>query len=390
MKFKRIFLIVLDSVGVGELPDARDFKDEGSNTLVNTARVTGGLTLPVLESLGLGNIIEIKGVSHVEHPEAYYGKMAEISMGKDTTTGHWELMGIITDKPFSTFPQGFPDEILSEIKKKTGIEFIGNYPASGTEIIKELGEEHIRTKKPILYTSADSVLQIAAHLDVISLERLYSICEVVREIVDKYRVARVIARPFTGKPGNFQRTADRRDFSIPPSEKSILEYIIESGEKVYGIGKVGEIFAFRGFTDVFHTKGNVETMERIVKMMEQVKNGLIFANLVDFDMLYGHRNDPFGYARALEEFDRWLKGALERIERDDLLLITADHGNDPTTPSTDHSREYVPLLVYSPAFNSPSSLGVRQTFADVGQTIGENFLGREVLRAGTSFLSLLE
>lgn len=390
MKFKRIFLFVLDSTGIGELPDAKDFGDEGSNTLANTARVTGGLTMPVLESLGLGNITEIKGVSQVEHPEAYYGKMAELSRGKDTTAGHWELMGLIMDKPFPTFPHGFPDEILSEIKEKTGVEFIGNYPASGTEIIKELGEEHIKTKKPILYTSADSVFQIASHVDVISLERLYSICKVARKVLDKYRVVRVIARPFSGKPGEFQRTADRRDYSILPSGKSILEFMLESGHNVYGIGKIGEIFAFRGFTEVIHTKGNIDTMETIIKIMEQVNNGLIFANLVDFDMLYGHRNDPHGYAKALEEFDGWLKGAMEKIGRDDVLIITADHGNDPTTPSTDHSREYVPLLVYSPAFTSSKSLGIRQTFADVGQTIGENFLGREVLGAGTSFLNLLE
>jgi phosphopentomutase len=389
MKFKRVFLLVLDSVGIGELPDAKDFGDAGSNTLSNTARIRGGLKLPVLQWLGLGNISEIQGVQKVLNPRAYFGKMAEKSKGKDTTVGHWELMGIITEKPFPTFPHGFPEEILSEIKEKTGVEFIGNYPASGTEIIKKLGEEHIRTKKPILYTSADSVFQIAAHVDLVPLERLYSICEVAREILNKYRVARVIARPFTGKPGNFQRTPDRRDYSIPPPQKSILEFILEAGYKVYGIGKIGEIFAFRGFTEVIHTKGNKDTMETIIKMLAQTDAGLIFANLVDFDMLFGHRNDPDGYARALEEFDGWLQGMLKKIDRDDMLIITADHGNDPTTPSTDHSREYVPLLVYSPAFTSPRPLGTRKTFADVGQTIAENFLLRQVTCAGTSFLELL-
>ncbi len=390
VRFKRIFLIVLDSAGIGELPDAKEFGDEGSNTLANTASVTGGLCLPVLESLGLGCITEIKGVSPVTHPKSYYGKMAELSKGKDTTVGHWELMGIITDEPFPTFPQGFPEEILSEIKNRTGVEFIGNYPASGTEIIKKLGVEHIKTKKPILYTSADSVFQVAAHVDVIPLERLYSICKVAREILNKYRVARVIARPFSGKTGEFQRTPDRKDYSIPPPSGSALEFILKAGYRVYGVGKVGEIFAFCGFTEVIHTRGNADTMDAIIQIMYKIHNGLIFANLVDFDMLYGHRNNPQGYRRALEEFDEWLMSALKKIEKDDLLIITADHGNDPTTPSTDHSREYVPLLVYSPVFKSQKSIGIRKTFADVGQTIVENFLGRKLLGAGRSFLSLLE
>lgn len=389
MGFKRVILIVLDSVGAGALPDAGEYGDENSNTLSHIARTVGGLKLPALEKLGLGNIIEISGVMPAEDVKAYYGKMCERSKGKDTTVGHWELMGVITERPFPTFPDGFPEEILAEIRKNTGVEFIGNYPASGTEIIKQLGEEHLRTGKPILYTSADSVFQVAAHVDVIPLEELYSICERAREILNKYGVARVIARPFTGRIGSFYRTPDRRDYSIPPPQKTVLDFIHASGHYVCGIGKVGEIFAGHGFTEVIHARGNRETMETIKKKIQQIQEGLIFANLVDFDMLYGHRNDPEGYARALEEFDDWLGRFLHEIRKNDLLIITADHGNDPTTPSTDHSREYVPLIVYSPAFHSSASLGIRQTFADVGQTIGENFLKKQVLSAGESFLNIL-
>jgi len=390
MRFRRVFLLILDSAGIGELPDAVEFGDVGSNTIGNTAKAIGGLKLPILESFGLGNIAEIKGVLPALRKGAYYGKMAELSKGKDTTVGHWEMMGVITEQPFPTFPAGFPEEILLEIRERTGVEFIGNYPASGTEIINKLGEEHIKTKKPILYTSADSVFQIAAHIEIMPLEKLYALCQSVREILNKYRVARVIARPFRGESGNFQRTPDRRDYSIPPPEKSILEYLVENNIFVFGVGKVGEIFAFRGFTEVIHTGDNTETQRAVSGLVRDVKEGLVFANFVDFDMLYGHRNNPEGYARALEKFDRWLGETIPFINENDLLIITADHGNDPTTPSTDHSREYVPIMIFSPSLMFSGNLGTRGSFADVGQTLSENFLGKNILRCGNSFLSELK
>lgn len=390
MKFRRVFLIVLDSVGVGELPDADRYNDRGSNTLGNLARAVGGLNLKTLGSLGLGCIIKIEGLEETQNPRAFYGKMAELSKGKDTTVGHWELMGVVTEDPFPTFKEGFPEQILSEIKHETGVEFIGNYPASGTEIIKELGEEHIKTRKPILYTSQDSVFQIAAHEDIMRPAELYALCESARKILNKYRVARVIARPFAGSPGNFYRTSGRRDFSLPPPEKCLLNILVEKGHSVIGIGKIGEIFANRGFTDIIHTTGNKETMEAIRDAFLRVRAGFVLANLVDFDMLYGHRNNPKGYAKALEEFDQWLSTELQVLKKDDLLIITADHGNDPTTPSTDHSREYVPILVFSPAFKSGGNLGIRKTFADVGQTICENFTGTPLLKYGESFLDIID
>lgn len=382
---KRIVLIVLDSVGIGELPDAAAYGDEGSNTLVNTARHVNGLKIPNLAKLGLGNITDIMGVPKVNNPLAAYGKMAEVSEGKDTTTGHWEMSGIILDYPFPTYPHGFPKQIIDEFEAQISTKIIGNVVASGTEIIKELGAEHVRTGFPIIYTSADSVFQIAAHEDVIPLERLYEICKIARELLaGEHNVGRVIARPFTGKEGNFTRTANRRDFSVVPTHETILDILKRNEYEVMAIGKIEDIFAGRGITYAVHTKSNIDSIERTINSLEFVEGGLIFSNLVDYDMLYGHRNDPHGYAAALEEFDQELPDIMSNLSDEDILIITADHGNDPTTPSTDHSREYVPLLVYGENIQNVN-LGIRKTFADIAATIADYF-EVEQPRHGESFL----
>ncbi|ADH60276.1 phosphopentomutase [Thermoanaerobacter mathranii subsp. mathranii str. A3] len=383
--FKRVILIVLDSVGVGELPDAYRFGDEGSNTLGHVTEKTG-VELPNMGQLGLGNIIPLKSVP--ENPNAIggYGKMAEKSAGKDTTTGHWEIAGLFINKPFPTYPNGFPDEIIKEFEKRIGRKVLGNKPASGTEIIKELGEEHVKTGFPIVYTSADSVFQVAAHEDVIPPVELYRICEIAREILKgDHAVGRVIARPFTGSSGNFVRTENRRDFSLKPFEPTILDMLKEAGYEVFAIGKIEDIFAGQGITGKNHTTNNDEGITATIKAMDEVKDGLIFTNLVDFDMLYGHRNDVEGYAKALKNFDDRLPEIMEKLTKEDLLIITADHGCDPATESTDHSREYVPLLVYSPLMKHGVNLGVRSTYADIAATIAEVF---EVgsTKHGTSFL----
>jgi len=383
--FKRVILIVLDSVGVGELPDAYRFGDEGSNTLGHVTEKTG-VELPNMGQLGLGNIIPLKSVP--ENPNAIggYGKMAEKSAGKDTTTGHWEIAGLFIEKPFPTYPHGFPDEIIKEFEKRIGRKVLGNKPASGTEIIKELGEEHVKTGFPIVYTSADSVFQVAAHEDVIPPVELYRICEIAREILKgDHAVGRVIARPFTGSSGNFVRTENRRDFSLKPFEPTILDMLKEAGYEVFAIGKIEDIFAGQGITGKNHTTNNDEGITATIKAMDEVKDGLIFTNLVDFDMLYGHRNDVEGYAKALKNFDDRLPEIMEKLTKEDLLIITADHGCDPATESTDHSREYVPLLVYSPLMKHGVNLGVRSTYADIAATIAEIF---EVgsTKHGTSFL----
>ncbi|AIS51648.1 phosphopentomutase DeoB [Thermoanaerobacter kivui] len=386
--FKRVILIVLDSVGVGELPDAYKFGDEGSNTLGHVTEKTG-VELPNMGRLGLGNIIPLKSVP--ENPNAIggYGKMAEKSAGKDTTTGHWEIAGLITEKPFPTYPHGFPEEIIKEFEKRIGRKVLGNKPASGTEIIKELGEEHVKTGYPIVYTSADSVFQVAAHEDVIPLEELYRICEIAREILKgDHAVGRVIARPFTGTPGNFVRTGNRRDFSLKPFEPTVLDMLKEAGYEVFAIGKIEDIFAGQGITEKNHTINNDEGITATIKAMDDIKNGLIFTNLVDFDMLYGHRNDVEGYAKALKHFDNRLPEIMGKLTKEDLLIITADHGCDPTTPSTDHSREYVPLLVYSPSMKHGINLGVRSTYSDVAATIAEIFKVGPT-KHGTSFLKEL-
>lgn len=383
---RRVILIILDSIGIGELPDSHLFGDEGSNTLKNTALAVGGLNIPNLQRLGLGNIEDIKGVPPTANADGNYGKMNERSQGKDTTTGHWEMMGLILDRPFPTYPNGFPADVISGYEKLIGRKVIGNKVASGTEIIKELGEEHIKTGYPIVYTSADSVFQIAAHERVIPLAELYDMCEKARNfLTGEHAVGRVIARPFVGVKGNFIRTANRHDYSLIP-DKNILNFIVESGHEVIGIGKIKDIYAGSGVSQSFSTQNNLDGINKIIEVQKQDFKGLIFANLVDFDMLYGHRNDPFGYASALEEFDSKLPDIIANLKDEDMLIITADHGCDPTTPSTDHSREYVPLLVYGPKLKSNVNLGIRETFADVGQTVAE-YLGVEVdpNLAGVSF-----
>lgn len=383
---KRLVILVLDSVGVGELPDAHLYGDVGSNTLANTAKAVGGLRLPNCQRLGLGNIIPIDGVPPTEQPQAAWGKMAEVSKGKDTTTGHWEIAGLKLDAPFPTYPQGFPPEIMEEFEKRIGRKTLGNYPASGTAIIEELGEKHLETGYPIVYTSADSVFQIACHEEVVPLEQLYSWCEIAREILQgEHAVGRVIARPFVGEPGSFKRTANRHDYSLPPTRPTVLDALKEGGIPVYGVGKISDIFAGQGITESFPTKDNQDGIDRLVELLETKKETcLIFANLVDFDMVWGHRNNPQGYAQGLEEFDQRLPEILAGLTPQDLLIITADHGCDPTTPSTDHSREYVPLLVTGEGV-VPVNLGTRNSFADVAKTAA-HFFGKEYRTIGVSFL----
>lgn len=383
---RRVFLIVLDSIGIGELPDSYLFGDEGSNTLRNTALAVGGLNIPNLQGLGLGNIEDIKGVAPISKAIGNYGKMNERSQGKDTTTGHWEMVGLILDKAFPTYPEGFPTALISQFEKLIGRKVIGNKVASGTEIIQELGEEHIKTGYPIVYTSADSVFQIAAHEEVIPLDQLYEMCEKARAmLVEEHAVGRVIARPFVGRDGKFVRTSNRHDYSLKP-QKNILDFILEAEQEVIGIGKIKDIYAGHGVSQSYPTKNNLDALEKILAIQKQDFKGLLFANLVDFDMLYGHRNDPTGYAAAIEEFDSRLPEIIAGLKADDMLIITADHGCDPTTPSTDHSREYVPLLVYGSKLRSNINLGIRETFADVGQTVAD-YLGVEVDTnlAGLSF-----
>jgi len=384
--FSRVILIVLDSVGVGELPDAHLFGDEGSNTLLHIAESVG-LHLPNLARLGLGNIIPLPGVPPEREPIAAYGKMAELAPGKDTTSGHWEMVGIELKKPFTTYPSGFPRRVIEEFEERIGRRVLGNFPASGTVIIEEIGEIHLKTGFPIIYTSADSVFQIAAHEEVIPVPELYEMCREARKILrGDDEVVRVIARPFIGKPGSFRRTERREDFSIAPPEPNLLGLLSKAGFPVVGVGKIKDIFAGCGITKAVHTGNNREGMEAVLKVMEEVDRGLIFTNLVDFDVLYGHRNDPRGYAKALEEFVAFLPRLEERKEEGDLLVITADHGCERTTESTDHSREYVPLLIWGERVKQGVNLGVRRSFADLGQTIAENF-GLTPLPLGESFLS---
>lgn len=385
---RKLVLIILDGVGIGELPDASLYHDVGSNTLANTAEAVGGLRLPNLERLGLGNVGRIKGVRPVASPRASYGTMAEVSKGKDSTTGHWEIAGLILDKEFPTFPEGFPSGLLQQFCERTGSRgFLGNKTASGTAIIQELGAEHVRTGFPIVYTSADSVFQIAAHEEVIPLRRLYAICEMTRTdvCVGRFAVGRVIARPFVGTAGNFVRTTNRRDFSLEPVGTTILDVLSDAGIETVGIGKVDDLFAGRGLKKKLHTTSNEEGIRCIIEESKRMTSGLIFANLVDFDTLYGHRNDPRGMAAALESFDGQLPRILETVGKDDVLMITADHGNDPVTPSTDHSREYVPVLCFSGGKRTGEDIGRRATFADAGKTVAEFFGVRNTL-AGTSFL----
>lgn len=371
---QRILLIVLDGLGIGKLPDAEEYGDKESNTLGNMANAAGELKLPNFELLGLGFLGDFKGIGRPDRPEGCYGKMAEVSKGKDTTSGHWEMMGIPVDTPFPVYINGFPSEIILAFEEATGRKIIGNKPASGTEIIKELGSEHMKTGRPIVYTSADSVFQIAAHEDIIPLEDLYSMCETARGILQyPHNVGRVIARPFIGREGSFSRTPRRKDYSLPPFKKTVLEYLVDDGMEVISIGKVKDIFAGKGFTQAVQVSGNDDSLSKAITAFKTLKRGLVFATLVDFDTLYGHRNNPQGYARALEDFDKRLPEIFELITEKDILLITADHGCDPTTPGTDHSREYVPLLVKGPALRKGINLGIRKSFSDLGATILDSF-----------------
>lgn len=381
--------MVLDGVGIGELPDAGQYGDEGSNTLGHTAEAVGGLRLPVLESLGLGNIGVIRGVNAVGRPKGFFGRMAEKSRGKDSTTGHWELAGLVLEREFPTYPKGFPAELMNRFLSVTGCTgFLGNTTASGTAILQELGAEHVRTGHPIVYTSADSVFQIAAHEEVIPLEQLYRICRQTRNAVctGAASVGRIIARPFVGTEGAYVRTTNRKDFSLDPPADTLLDLLMSHGIETVGVGKIDDLFANRGLARSRHTRTNAEGMDELVWRSGEMRRGLIVANLGDFDTMYGHRNDPRGFATALESFDAMLPRLLETVRPGDLLILTADHGNDPVTPSTDHSREYVPLVCVAGGRDEGTALGTRSTFADVAATVAEYFGARGSL-AGTSFLS---
>jgi len=384
---KNFVIVLLDGVGAGELPDAYKYGDEGSDTLGNLSRAVNGLNLPNLQKLGLGNIIDIKGVQPAENPLASYGKLTEISNGKDSTTGHWEIGGLKVEIDFPYYPDGFPEELINRFLKATGLKgILGNKAASGTEIIKELGDEHVKTGYPIVYTSADSVFQIAAHEEVIPLERLYEICEIAREqvLIGKDSVGRVIARPFLGESGNYTRTTNRKDFSISPPSPTILNVLQENGIQTIAIGKVNDLFNYSGIDVQAKTKSNAEGIEKILFYTGKEKESFIFANLVDFDVYYGHRNNPEGFAQALKEFDDRLPEILANLDETDALVITADHGNDPTTPSTDHSREYIPLLFYRKGLPG-RNLGTRETFSDIAQTAAHFFKVNNNLK-GKSFL----
>jgi len=366
----RACVIVLDAVGAGALPDAAEFGDDGSDTLGNVARAVGGLDLPTLEALGLGNVEELEGCPPQPGAPAIAGRLLERSRGKDTTTGHWELMGVVTPQPMPTYPHGFPDEVIDPFMNRTGRGVLGNYAASGTEIIQELGEEHQRSGKWIVYTSADSVFQIAAHEGTIPLEELYEGCRVAREILTgKHAVGRVIARPFVGSPGHYERTANRHDFSLEPKRPNYLSQIRAAGHKVYGVGKIGDIFAGCDIDESFPTKSNVEGIQRTEELLRGVDDGFVFTNLVETDMLWGHRNDPVNFHRSLQDFDRRLPELLDALRAGDLLIITSDHGCDPTTPSTDHSREHALLLVYVEGRNAGGRVYEGGEFADVGATV---------------------
>ena len=395
--FKRIHLIVMDSVGIGEAPDAAKFNDVGSDTLGHIAQEMKGLNMPNMERLGytnirsLINLEDLQGMTSVEKPEAYFGYMQEASVGKDTMTGHWEIMGLNIDKPFKVYPEGFPKELLDELEARTGRKVLCNLPYSGTAVIEDYGKEHMETGAIIVYTSADPVLQIAAHEDVVPLDELYKICEIAREITQKpeFLVGRVIARPFVGEPGNFTRTSNRHDYALKPFGRTDMNELKDANFDVIALGKISDIYNGEGVTEAIRTKDNTDGMDKLVDVVKRDFHGLSFLNLVDFDASYGHRRDPIGYGEALEEFDRRLPEVLTAMQEDDLLLITADHGNDPTFPGTDHTREYVPLIVYSPRFKQCAQLPLRETFADIAATVAENF-NVAAPEFGTSFLNELK
>lgn len=390
--FKRIFLIVMDSLGIGEAPDAEAYNDVGAHTIGHIAERMD-LNIPNMQSLGYGNIAPIKHVPPVDKPKAFYTKMQEASLGKDTMTGHWEMMGLYTTKPFQTFTDtGFPDELIKELEKRTGRKVVGNIAASGTEIIKEMGEDHMKTGDLIVYTSSDSVLQIAMHEDIIPIEEQYHICEIAREMMMKpeWKVGRIIARPFVGtNKNNFKRTSNRHDYALKPFDKTTLNFLSEAGYDVIALGKINDIFVGYGITEFSKTKNNDDGMRQLIEVAKKDFNGLCFLNLVDFDALYGHRRNPIGYGKAIEDYDKQLPEFFAELNKDDLVMITADHGNDPIHHGTDHTREYVPLLVYSPRFIQGKKLPLFKTFADLGMTINDNFK-TEKPHHGVSFLDKLE
>lgn len=392
MRFERACVIVLDSVGIGSLPDAEQFGDVGAHTLKHICEQYPNINLQNLESLGLGNIDHLPPINRVDQPKAFYGKMAQISAGKDTMTGHWELMGLEVKVPFQVFPNGFPKELIAEFEELTGRKVLGNKPASGTAIIEEYGEEQKKTGAWIVYTSADSVFQIAAHEEVIPLDELYKACEIARELTlhDPYVVGRVIARPFIGETGQYVRTANRRDYALAPIGKTLLEQLDNNDYDVISVGKINDIFSGVGIQKSYPTKNNLHGIQTTIELLKDSFNGLLFTNLVDFDALYGHRRDPVGYGKALEEFDQHLPEIMNQIGENDLLIITADHGNDPTHHGTDHTREYVPILIYNPTFEKVTTdIGTRSTFADLAATLAENFQVKSP-KIGESFLSLLK
>ncbi len=382
----RVFCIILDGLGVGDLPDSRDFGDEGCNTLAHVAASAGGLHLPCMEGMGLGRIQPFAGMNAEIPVTGFHGRMAEKSMGKDSTTGHWELAGLLTPKSFPLFPDGFPELLLKDLSERTGYEFIGNEAASGTEIIQRLGDRHVRTGKLIVYTSADSVFQVAAHEDVVPLDDLYAFCEKVRDLLTgEFAVSRVIARPFHGESGNYQRSDGRHDYSLSPSGPTLLDRLLDGGVPVTGVGKVKDLFAGRGFSSHMTSHGNREGMSAFQSLLgKKLNRAFNIVNLVDFDMLWGHRNDPEGYAQGLVDFDRWLTGFVCKLSEGDILFITADHGNDPTTKGTDHSREYVPILGWGPGMKRGLDLGRRESFADFAETVLDIF-DLAPLETGKSF-----
>ncbi|MBI6861891.1 phosphopentomutase [Lysinibacillus fusiformis] len=389
--FNKIHVVVMDSVGIGEAPDAAKFGDVGAHTLGHIAEKMNGLTMPVMESMGLANIEPLQGMQATNEPKAYYGKMQEASVGKDTMTGHWEIMGLNIDKPFKVYPDGFPAELIAELEKRTGRKVLCNQPASGTQVIEDFGKEHMETGAIIVYTSADPVLQIAAHEEIIPLEELYKICEIARELTlqPEYLVGRVIARPFIGTPGDFSRTSNRHDYALKPFGRTTMNVLKDAGLDVIAIGKISDIFNGEGVTDAVRTKNNTDGMDKFAEVVRRDFHGMSFLNLVDFDANFGHRRDPLGYGQALEEFDARLTEVTSAMSEDDLLIITADHGNDPTFHGTDHTREYVPLIVYSPRFNGGAELELRETFADIAATVAENFQV-EAPAFGKSFLQELK
>ncbi|MEW5798954.1 MAG: phosphopentomutase [Bacteroidota bacterium] len=387
-----IVCIVLDGVGIGAAPDAHLYHDEHANTLCNTAASVGGLNLPNMQKLGLGNIASINGVAPVKNADGCFGKMQEVSKGKDSTTGHWEFSGLILEKDFPYYPNGFPKDVVEKFCSLTGSKgVLGNKAASGTAIIEEFGEQHMKSGMPIIYTSADSVFQIAVHEDVIPLQKMYDICTVARNevLIGQHAVGRVIARPFVGTPGNFKRTANRRDFSLVPPGTTMLDILMRHNVPTIAIGKIDDLFAGRGLKEKIHTQSNQEGINETIAWMEKTKNGFIFTNLVDFDQLFGHRQDPKGMKDALEHFDAHLPAIIEALHDGDILMITADHGNDPTDTSTDHSREYVPLLTYTPKGKHGIDLGTRKTFADLGNTVVDYFGFDTKEIKGNSFLNLI-